>query len=94
MDLIDLQFRDTEMTDLSLKSAKCRAVRGIRCHQGMVSTSTEGTIQYEFDNFGRRLINVRWNNGIRVNVFPEEIEIIDRDLLSRQRRCYQGASNQ
>jgi hypothetical protein len=40
----------------------------------------EGTIQYEIENLGRHIINVRWDNGLTLNVFPNEIEIIDGDL--------------
>jgi hypothetical protein len=65
------------MIDLSSKGIKCRAVRDIQSYQGTVSASTEGIIQYEIDNFGRHLINVHWDNGLTVNVFPNEIEIID-----------------
>lgn len=69
------------MIDLSLQGMKCRAVRDIRSYQGLVSAFTEGTIQYEIENLGRRLVNVRWDNGLRLNVFPDEIELIDGDLL-------------
>ena len=69
------------MIDLSSKGIKCRALRDIQSYQGKVSASTEGIIQYEIENFGRHLINVRWDNGLTVNVFPSEIEIIrERDL--------------
>lgn len=64
------------MIDLSSKGIKCRALRDIQSYQGKVSASTEGIIQYEIENFGRHLINVRWDNGLIVNVFPSEIEII------------------
>jgi hypothetical protein len=69
------------MIDLILQGMKCRAVRDIRSYQGMVSASTEGTIRYELENLGRHLINVQWDNGLRLNVFPNEIKIIDADLL-------------
>jgi hypothetical protein len=69
------------MIDLSLQGMKCRAVRDIQSYQGTVSASTEGTIQYEIENLGRHLVNVHWDNGLRLNVFPDEIEIIDGDLL-------------
>lgn len=64
------------MIDMSLQGVKCRAVREIQSHQGRVSLSTEGTIQYEIDNLGRHLINVRWDNGLSLNVFPSDIELI------------------
>jgi hypothetical protein len=69
------------MIDLALQGMKCRAVRDIRSYQGMVSASTEGIIRYELENHGRHLINVQWDNGLRLNVFPNEIKIIDADLL-------------
>lgn len=68
------------MIDLSSEGMKCRAVRDIQSYQGTVSASMEGTIQYEIENLGRHIINVRWDNGLRLNVFPNEIEIIDGDL--------------
>ena len=69
------------MIDLSSQGIKCRAVRDIRSYQGMVNASTEGIIQYELENLGRHLVNVHWDNGLRLNVFPNEIEIIDGDLF-------------
>ena len=69
------------MVDLSSQGLKCRAVVDIQSYQGMVRTSTEGTIQYEIENLDRDLINVHWDNGLRLNVFPNEIEIIDGDFL-------------
>lgn len=68
------------MIDLSSEGMKCRAVRDIQSYQGTVSASMEGTIQYEIENLGRHLINVHWDNGLRLNVFPNEIEIIDGHL--------------
>jgi hypothetical protein len=50
-------------------------------YQGLVSAFTEGTIQYEIQNLGRHLVNVHWDNGLRLNVFPNEIELIDGDPL-------------
>ena len=69
------------MVDLSSQGMKCRAVRYIESYQGMVRVSAEGTIQYEIENLDRDLINVHRDNGLRLNVFPNEIEIIDGDFL-------------
>ena len=69
------------MVDLSSEGMKCRAIRDIQSYQGMVRASTEGTIQYEIENLGRHIINVRWDNGLSLFVFPNEIEIIGGDLL-------------
>jgi hypothetical protein len=71
------------MIDLSTYGLKCRAVRDIRDYQGMVSASAEGTIQYEVENLGRQLINVQWDNGLRLNVLANDMEIIDGDRLPR-----------
>jgi hypothetical protein len=69
------------MIDFSLKGIKCRALRDIQSYQGTVRAAMEGTIQYEIENLGRALINVRWDNGLNLNVFPNEIEILNGDLL-------------
>ena len=61
------------MIDLSSEGMKCRAVRDIQSYQGTVSASMEGTIQYEIENLGRHLVNVHWDNGLRLNVFPNEM---------------------
>lgn len=69
------------MLDTSSKGMRCRATQEIRSNRGIVTSSTGGTIQYEIKNLGRHLINVHWDNGLRLNVFPNEIEIIDGDFL-------------
>lgn len=65
------------MIETSLTGLRCQASREIRSHQGRTPRFTEGTIQYDIDNFGRHLICVEWDNGITEYVFPFEIEIID-----------------
>ena len=67
------------MIDVSSQGMRCRAVRDIRNHRGIISASTEGTIQYEFENLGRHLVNVHWDNGLRLNVFANEIKKFDGD---------------
>ena len=69
------------MIDLSSEGIRCRAAQEIRKNRAIVRPCTEGTIQYEIENLGRHLINVHWDNGLRLNVFPNEIEIIDGDFL-------------
>jgi hypothetical protein len=56
---------------------RCQAKRSIRGHQGLVSTEDRGTIEGEIDNLGRHLIAVRWDNGLYMYVFPDEIELDD-----------------
>ena len=68
------------MIDLSSKGLRCRAARELRTNWGMVASFTEGTIQYEIMNLGRKLILVAWDNGLSAYVHPNEIEIIDGGL--------------
>ena len=44
-------------------------------HQGLISAHTQGTIEAEITNLGRHLIAVRWDNGLHMYVFPDEIEV-------------------
>lgn len=71
----------TQMIDLSSKGIRCRASRDLRTSRGMVRSFTEGIIQYEIENLGRKLILVDWDNGLTSYVYPSEIAIIDGDLL-------------
>lgn len=54
---------------------RCQAKRTIRSHQGFVGMECRGTIEGEIDNLGRRLIAVRWDNGLSMYVFPDEIYV-------------------
>ena len=70
------------MFDADLKGARCRATRLVRSHRGVIEKSTEGTIQHDIDNLGRRLISVLWDIGVTDYVFPSEIEIIGKQSSS------------
>jgi hypothetical protein len=54
---------------------RCQATRSIRGHQGLIVARTQGTIEAEINNLGRHLISVRWDNGLQMYVFPDEIEV-------------------
>jgi hypothetical protein len=56
---------------------RCRATLYLNAHQGSVKAQTKGTIEFEIDNLGRRLISVRWDDGFQMYVFPDEIELVD-----------------
>ncbi len=64
------------MIDRSQAGVRCRT----RCHlhtiEGLLRRGSQGTIYYEMDNLGRRLVFVHWDNGMSVPVFPHEIEIL------------------
>jgi hypothetical protein len=63
------------MIDRKYAGARCRAVRHITTREGLLRRGACGTVRYELDNLGRRLIFVEWDNGMSVPVFPGEIEI-------------------
>ncbi len=65
---------------------RCKAKRTIRGHQGFVRVASRGTIEGEIDNLGRRLIAVRWDNGLHMYVFPDEIDI-DEGIHDRSWRA-------
>ena len=62
-----------------LKGKRCRAERALIGHQGIVKVNTEGTIQHVIVNLDRRLINVEWDNGVTMYVFPDEVEIQQKE---------------
>ncbi len=64
------------MMDRTYAGARCRTVRHINTHNGLLPRDTQGTIRYEMDNLDRRLVFVDWSNGMNVLVFAEEIEIL------------------
>jgi hypothetical protein len=53
-------------------------MHSIRGHQGLITANTQGTIEAKISNIGRHLIAVRWDTGLQMYVFPEEIEIHQR----------------
>ncbi len=64
------------MINLNPSGMRCRTVRPIRTHEGLISQFSEGTIQNVIDNLGRQLIKVDWDSGINAYVFGHEIEIL------------------
>jgi hypothetical protein len=66
---------------------RCLAKHNIRGHQGLIYADTRGTIEGEIDNLGRHLIAVRWDTGLQMYVFPDEIEIDNQPKDRDQHRC-------
>jgi hypothetical protein len=64
------------MVDRTYAGARCRTVRHINTHHGLLPRDTQGTIRYEMDNLDRHLVFVDWDNAMNVLVFAEEIEIL------------------
>jgi hypothetical protein len=46
---------------------------------GILLRDTYGTLRYEIDNLGRRLVFVDWDNGLSVPVFLHEIEVVEQE---------------
>jgi hypothetical protein len=67
-----------------------RTHAGIRCStrvflrtvEGLLPQGSHGTVVYEMDNLGRRLILVNWEQGFSVPVFPDEITL-EHESLAR-----------
>ena len=68
-----------------VEGQRCQAKRSIRGHQGFVSADCRGTIEREIDNLGRHLIAVRWDNGLCMYVFPDEIDVEGAAAENEQR---------
>jgi len=67
------------MVDRSRSGLRCRSVRYVNSPQGALPRFTRGTIRYEMENLGRRLVFVDWDHGISVPVFPDEIEVLGQE---------------
>lgn len=67
-----------------MSNQRCHAIQSIRGHQGLISAHMQGTIEAEISNLGRHLIAVRWDNGLEMYVFPEEIEIDENGGVARE----------
>lgn len=68
------------MMDYSRSGARCRTRYHINAVEGVLPRHSRGTIRYELDNLGRRLVFVDWDNGMGVPVFPHEIEVLAGEM--------------
>ena len=67
------------MMDRSRYGARCRTLRHLNTLEGILPRDTHGTLRYEMDNLGRRLVFVDWDNGMSPPVFPHEIEVLEQE---------------
>jgi hypothetical protein len=67
------------MIDMKRTGMRCGARKMIRSHEVTIQPTNQGTIIYEVENLGRRLILVQWDGGSSTYAFPDEIEIIGRE---------------
>ncbi|HXG20177.1 MAG TPA: hypothetical protein VNN62_14025 [Methylomirabilota bacterium] len=63
------------MIDRTHTGKRCHTLRFVRTVHGDLPRGTQGTILYEMENLGRRLVLVRWDTGMTAPVFPQEIEL-------------------
>jgi hypothetical protein len=56
---------------------RCRAKSILQSPVATIQPGDQGTIAYEVENLGRRLILVQWDNGASMYAFAEEIEIME-----------------
>jgi hypothetical protein len=63
------------MIDRTHTGARCYTRSLLRTVEGVLPRGSHGTILYEMENLGRQLILVRWDTGISVPTFPDEIEL-------------------
>lgn len=61
--------------DCSLVGVRCRILWFTRTEKGNLSPGAQGTIRYEVDNLGRRIVCVDWDAGFTAVVFPHEISL-------------------
>ncbi len=76
-------YGGTLTIDRTHASFRCHTLRLVRTVQGDLKRGTQGTVLYEIEHLGRRLVLVHWDMGITVPVFPDEIELEGAD-------CRQG----
>jgi len=61
--------------DTSKMGKRCRLKTTIRAHEATLEADSSGTIIYEIENLGRRLVLVEWDGDASLYVFLDEIEI-------------------
>jgi hypothetical protein len=63
------------MVDHSHAGVRCRTIRHLNTIEGLLRRDSQGTIRYEMENLDRHLVFVDWDNGMKVPVFPHEIDV-------------------
>ena len=65
------------MIEKKKSGMRCRAKSILHSPIAIIQPGDQGTIAYEVENLGRRLILVQWDNGASMYAFAEEIEIME-----------------
>ena len=56
---------------------RCGAKNMIRSREVTIQPPNQGTVIYEMENLGRRLILVQWDGGSSTYAFPDEVDITE-----------------
>jgi hypothetical protein len=67
--------------DETAKGVRCVAVNRISNAGGAIDAQTQGTIICEFEAHGADVVNVYWDNGVNSLVSPDQIAIMDDDIV-------------
>jgi hypothetical protein len=65
------------MIDRKRKGMRCTARNMIRSREVTIQPANQGTIIYEIENLGRRLILVQWDGDSSTYAFPDEVDITE-----------------
>ena len=67
--------------DNTLKGLRCQAAQDIRNSNGDIKSMTQGTIVFELIGHQFHLLNVYWDQGLDSLVSPQEIRVIESNLV-------------
>lgn len=71
-----------EIVDRTRSRHTCRTIKVITTHDDLLPCGLLGTIQHEMKTAGYHLVFVQWENGRKVPVFIDEIEIC-KNLMAK-----------
>jgi hypothetical protein len=63
------------MMDRTRAGSRCRTIRPIVHHVGMIPRETAGTIRYETENIGRQLMRVDLDSGLGVMLLADDVDV-------------------
>jgi hypothetical protein len=65
-----------------IPGTRCRSVRNIVFHGGIVRRATPGTLISQRENLGRQLFTVKFDSGEKLILFGHEVEPVSDDLAA------------
>ena len=61
------------MMDRTLGGKRCRTIRSVSHHRGILPRKTTGTVRYSLENIGRTLFYVDFDAGPSLIMLPDDI---------------------